>query len=249
MSLVYARRSVGSSLLRRDLRLVARRLVVGSGFVGGALGLGVVVGGWAWLAAAVVAIPGAFTLAAVRQPYVVDCPGCGATLGAGLVNLPDEPVVAASVRDLRCHACGIYLDLNAGVAREVPFSRDLDGPGYELTLDADDFAGFAWGADCLRCQAPATRGLRLLPAAMGVLSGHGARLEAGLDPACPPYCDAHGEGDDPVSRALIVARHGGKVVVQLSGYGVYRALLDANRDRVDVSVRSSAVSAPDPDGA
>jgi hypothetical protein len=84
---------------------------------------------------------------------------------------------------------------------------------------------------------------------MGVLSGHGARLEAGLDPACPPYCDAHGEGDDPVSRALIVARHGGKVVVQLSGYGVYRALLDANRDRVDVNVRSSAVSAPDPEGA
>ncbi len=249
MALVYAQRSVGSSLLRRDLSLVARRAAVGSGFVGGALALGTSVGGWAWLAAAVVAIPGVFTLAAVRQPFVVDCPACGSTLGAGLVNLPDEPVVGPSVRDLRCPACGIYLDLSAGVAREVVFSRTLDGPGYELTLDAAALDALVWGSDCLVCQAAASRSLKLLPASMGVLSGTGARLESPADPSRPSYCDRHGDGDDPLSRGLIVARHGGKVIVQLQGYGVYRRLLDANRDRVDVSVGSSAVQSPgEPEG-
>jgi len=248
MALVHGRRSVASSQLRRDLRLVLRRAVVGSGFVGGAFALGAAVGGWAWLAACVVAIPGFFTLAAMRQPFVVDCPGCGQTLGDGLVNLPDEPTVSPSVRDLRCHACGIYLDLSAGIAREAPFSRTLDGPGYELTLDAADLDAFDWGTVCLVCEAKATRGLRLLPAAMGVLSGTGAHLDGPAEPTRPSYCDAHGDADDPLSRRLIVARHGGKIIVQLQGYGLYRARLDANRDRVDVRVRRSALTEGEDEG-
>lgn len=243
MTLVHRRRTTESSEVRRDLSLVAKRAVVGTSFLGGAGALALTVGGWTWLLAGLLAIPGGFTLAALRQPFVAPCPGCSALLGNGLVNLPDEPVVGASMRDLRCHACGIYLDASGGTVREVAFSRELDGPGYELALDAEALDALTWADGCIRCQRDAVRFLTLAPTTNGVLSGLGAKL-AETRPGegfYVPYCGEHGEGDDPVSRGIVVARAGKRVVVQLSVYGVYRGFLDDNRDRVDVAVRSSAL--------
>ena len=66
-----------------------------------------------------------------------------------------------------------------------------------------------------------------------MISGHEATLDAAVDVHSPGYCAQHGEGDDPISRALVVARTPCRVTVQLSLYSAYRGLLDANRDLLD----------------
>lgn len=242
--LLRGRRSPGQTEVRRDLALVARRALVGGSFAAASGALALAVGGWAWALAGVLAIPAAFTLASVRRPFVAPCPGCGSLLGASLVQLPDEPVMGPQVRDLRCGACGIYVDASAGAVREVPFRRALESPGYECTLPAGHLAALAWGDGCVRCGEAATRGLRLSAREAGVISGSEAALDAPADGLAPGYCAAHGGGDDPSARALVVARTPGRVTVQFSLYAAYRAFLDANRDRVDVAVRSGAMQEP-----
>jgi hypothetical protein len=234
--------------VRRDLRLVVRRALVGGSFAAASGALAVAVGGWAWALAGVLAIPAAFTLASIRRPFVAPCPGCGSLLGASLVQLPDEPVLGPAAHDLRCGACGIYVDASSGVVREVPFRRALESPGFECGLAAAHLPSLAWGSDCVRCGQAATRSLRLSPREAGVISGLEATLDGVADGAAPGYCAAHGDRDDPMSRGLVVARTPGRVTVQMSLYAAYRAFLDANRDLVDVTVRSGAVHDPPPVG-
>ena len=242
--LLRGRRSPDQTEVRRDLSLVIRRAVVGGSFAAASGALAIGVGGWAWALAGVLAIPAAFTLSSIRTPFVAPCPGCGSLLGASLVQLPDEPVMGPRVHDLRCGACGIYVDASSGVVREVPFRRALESPGYECTLSAEHLDALSWGDACVRCGHPATRALRLSSREAGVISGIEATLDAAVDGRSPGYCEAHGGGDDPLSRALVVARTPGRVTVQFSLYAAYRALLDANRDLLDVSVRSGAMHDP-----
>jgi hypothetical protein len=242
--LLRGRRSPDQTAVRRDLGLVLRRALVGASFAAASGALALAVGGWAWALAGVLAIPAAFTLASIRRPFVAPCPGCGALLGGALVQLPDEPVLGPIVHDLRCAACGIYVDASGGVVREVPFRRTLESPGFECGLAAEHLAALQWGADCVRCGHPATRALRLSTREAGVISGLEATLDGAPDGAAPGYCAEHGAGDDPMARALVVARTPGRVTVQLSLYAAYRAFLDANRDAVDVAVRSGAVHEP-----
>lgn len=246
--LVRGRRTPDQTEVRRDLGLVLRRALVGGSFAAASGALGAFVGGWAWAASAVLAIPAAFTLASVRRPFVAPCPGCGALLGAAILQLPDEPVLGPRVHDHRCAACGIYVDASTGVVREVPFQRALGAPGYECALDAARLSELAWGDACVRCAKPATRALRLLDRDTGVLTGAGATLDAAVDGAAPGYCDEHGASDDPAARALVVARTPARATVQFAVYAAYRAFLDANRDRVDVSVGSGALHDPAPVG-
>lgn len=246
--LLRGRRSPDQTEVRRDLALVLRRAVVGGSFAAASGALAFAVGGWAWALAGILAIPAAFTLASIRRPFVAPCPGCGSLLGAALVQLPDEPVLGPLVRDLRCAACGIYVDASSGVVREVPFRRTLESPGFECGLAADELGRLAWGDTCVRCGHPATRALRLSAREAGVLSGTEATLDAPVDGAGPGYCAEHGAGDDPIARGLMVARTPGRVTVQMSLYAAYRALLDANRDRLDVAVRSGALHDPSPVG-
>ena len=242
--LLRGRRSPDQTEVRRDLALVLRRALVGGSFAAAAGTLALAVGGWAWALAGVLAIPAAFTLASIRRPFVAPCPGCGSLLGASLVQLPDEPVLGPQVHDLRCAACGIYVDASGGTVREVPFRRTLESPGFEVGLRAAELGALAWGDACVRCGQPAARALRLSTREAGVISGHEATLGAPVDGAGPGYCAAHGGLDDPQTRALVVARTPGRVTVQFSLYAAYRAFLDANRDRVDVAVRSGAMHDP-----
>ncbi len=246
VALTEGRRSAETTLAHRDLSLVARRILVGTMLVGLAAVLALKVGGWAWVLAVLLAIPGAYTLAAVRQPYVAPCPACGSPLGADLVNLPDEPVLGDGAKDLRCDACGIYVDASGRSVREVPFSRKLEGPGYECALEATNLASLQWGTVCVSCGRDAARSLALSAREIGVLSGHEASLTQGVDGTQPPYCSEHGDADDPSSRALMVARSGRRVVVQFRLYTAYRSFLDVNRDHLDVRVKRAAVSAADP---
>lgn len=94
------------------------------------------------------------------------------------------------------------------------------------------------------CRAPATRALSLARFDVGVLSGREAALDAKADGRHVPYCDAHGGEADPVARAVLVARGRDRVTVQFSVYGSYRAFVDANRARVDVTVRSAEAAPP-----
>lgn len=242
--LLRGRRSPDQTEVRRDLGLVVRRAVVGGSFAAASGAAALMVGGWAWALAGVLAIPAAFTLASIRRPFVAPCPGCGSLLGAALVQLPDEPVLGPLVHDLRCAACGIYVDASSGVVREVPFRRALESPGYECVLGSEHLDGLAWGDACVRCGHPATRALRLSSREAGVISGVEATLDAPADGGAPGYCADHGGADDPMSRGLVVARTPGRVTVQLSLYAAYRTFLDANRDRVDVAVRSGALQDP-----
>lgn len=226
--------------MRLDMGLAARRLSVGLAVLGAAITLGAFGArwsAWAWLLAAVAAIPGAFTLASARHPFVAPCPACGGLVGASLIHLPDEATLGANVENHRCHDCGVYLDASGGAVREVPFHRRLDGPGYECTVEPARMAELSWGDACVVCRAPATRGLALAAFDVGVLSGHEARVEAPADGHRVPYCDAHGDAPDPASRAVLVARGRERVTVQFSLYGAYRAFVDANRAAVDVTVR------------
>lgn len=246
--LLRGRRSPDKTEVRRDLGLVLRRALVGGSFAAASGSLAFAVGGWAWVAAGVLAIPAAFTLASIRRPFVAPCPGCGSLLGAAIVQLPDEPVLGPRVHDLRCRSCGIYVDASSGVVREVPFQRTQESPGYECVLDAAHLDSLAWGDGCVRCAKPATRALKLVERDAGVLSGTGATLDAPPDGSAPGYCDAHGAGEDPIGRSLLVARTPGRVTVQFSVYAAYRAFLDANRDRVDVTVGAGALHDPPPVG-
>ncbi len=234
--------------MRRDVGLIVRRALVGGSFATASGVAGLVVGGWAWVAAGVLAIPAAFTLLSIRRPFVAPCPGCGSLLGANIVQLADEPVLGPRVHDLRCRACGIYVDASTGVVREVPFQRTHDAPAYECVLDATHLDALAWGGACVRCAKPATRALRLSVREVGVLSGNEATLDAPPDGRAPGYCDAHGAGDEAVGRSMVVARTPGRVTVRFSVYAAYRAFLDANRDRIDVSVGSGALHDPPPVG-
>jgi len=239
--LLRGRRSPDQTEVRRDLGLIVRRALVGGSFAAASGAVGVVVGGWAWLAAGVLAIPAAFTLLSIRRPFVAPCPGCGSLLGANIVQLPDEPVLGPRVHDLRCRSCGIYVDASTGVVREVPFQRTQESPGYECVLDATHLDALDWGVACVRCAKPATRALRLSKREAGVLSGSEAILDGEVDGRGPGYCDDHGAGDDPIKRSIMVARTPGRVTVQFSVYAAYRAFLDANRDRVDVTVGTGAL--------
>lgn len=238
MPLTRGRRTPDVTQVRRDGALLARRLAAGAGFLGASLALGIGVGSWAWALSALVAIPGLFTLASARRPYTAPCPACGHPLGDGLLHLPDEPVMGQDATDLRCRACGVYVDCFGAAVREVPFNRALDAPGYELSFPATELAALRWGDRCVACGDPATRALRLARFEVGVLSGFEASLDASPDGSAPPYCAKHGDASDPAGRALVVARSGGRVDVQLGLYATYRRFLDDNRDRADVSVRA-----------
>lgn len=247
MTLVSGRRSAEATQVRLDLGLAARRLAVGLAV----LGVAVTVGAfgarwsvWAWGLAAVMAIPAAFTLASMRHPFVAPCPACGGLVGDELVHLPDEPILGVATENHRCRDCGVYLDASGGVVREVPFHRRLDGPGFECTIESAQREALDWGDACVVCRAPATRGMTLAGFDVGVLSGHEAKLDAGADGRHVPYCDAHGAEADPVARGVLVARGRDRVTVQFSVYGSYRAFVDANRARVDVTVRSAEAAPP-----
>jgi hypothetical protein len=239
MPLVRGRRTPDTTSLARDGALLAKRVALGGAFVAAAAGVGLGVGGAAWALAAVVSLPGLYTLASARRPFTAPCPGCGATLGGAVVHLPDEPVLARGATDVRCASCGIYVDGVAAGVREVPFNRLLDAPGYELTVMDGELANVAWGARCVACGEAATRGLRLAKGA-GIVSGEGAAFEATLAAGAVPYCAAHGGGATPAARALVVARSGASAAIQVSLYAAYRRLLDDNRERVDVAVRAVA---------
>jgi len=239
MPLVRGRRTPDTPTLARDAALLAKRVALGGLIVAVAAGVGVGVGGLAWALAALVSLPGLYTLASARRPFTAPCPGCGATLGGAVVHLPDEPVLARGATDVRCAACGIYVDGVAAGVREVPFNRLLDAPGYELTLVEGELPHLAWGERCVACGEPATRGLRLAKGP-GIVSGEGASFEAELTAGAVPYCAAHGSGVTPAGRALQVARSGASAAIQLSLYATYRRLLDDNRGRVDVAVRAVA---------
>lgn len=240
MPLTRGRRSPDTTRVTRDLALLAKRLVAGAGFLGASLGLGVGVGGWAWALSVIVAIPGVFTLVSARRPFTAPCPACGARLGDGLLHLPDEPVLGSDAIDLRCRACGVYVDCMGPLVREAPFNRLQDAPGYELSFLPDDFAKARWGDRCVRCGEAATRALRLARFEIGVLSGFEATFDAAPDGTNVPYCATHGDEADPAGRALVVARSPGRVEVQFSLYASYRAFLDENRRVAEVSVREAA---------
>lgn len=240
MTLTRSRRTPDATRVTRNNALLAKRLVAGAGFLAASLGLGAGVGGWVWLAAAVVAIPGVFTLASAKKPFTAPCPACGALLGDDLLHLPDEPVMGSDATDLRCRACGIYVDCMGAVVREVPFNRVLDAPGYEVTFAADGFDKVRWGAKCVRCGEPATRALRLARFEVGVLSGFEAKLDGAPDGTSVPYCAKHGDESDPMGRAVVVARSPGRVAVQFSLYAAYREFLDENRGHAEVSMKTFA---------
>lgn len=239
MALTRGRRSPDTTHVTRNLSLLAKRLVAGAGFLGASLGLGAGVGGWAWALSVLVAIPGVFTLVSARKPFTAPCPACGALLGDGLLHLPDEPVMGSDATDLRCRACGVYVDCMGAQVREVPFNRLQDAPGYELTFLPDDFAKARWGKKCVRCGAEATRALRLARFEIGVLSGFEATLDGTPDGSTVPYCAKHGDESDPAGRAVVVARSPGRVEVQFSLYATYREFLDENRALAEVTVRDA----------
>ncbi len=238
MTLTRGRRSPELTRVSRNPTLLAKRLIAGSGFMAASLGLGAALGGFYWLLAGVVAIPGAFTLLSAWRPFTAPCPACGALLGDGLLHLPDEPVMGADAVDLRCRACGAYVDCMGGSVREVPFNRRLDAPGYEVTFTLEHFAKVRWGARCVACGDEATRALRLARFEVGVLSGFEAALDAAPDGEHVPFCAKHGEASDPAGRAVVVARSPGRVEVQLSLYAAYREFLDRNRALADVAVKA-----------
>lgn len=238
MTLTRGRRSPDLTRVSRNGSLLAKRLIAGSGFMAASVGLGAGLGGFFWLLSAVVAIPGVFTLLSARRPFTAPCPACGALLGDGLLHLPDEPVMGADAIDLRCRACGVYVDCLGGGVREVPFNRCLDAPGYEVSFTPEHFAKVRFGTRCVACGDPATRALRLARFEVGVLSGFEATLDAEPDGAGVPYCAKHGEASDPAGRAAVVARSPGRVEVQMSLYAAYREFLDANRALADVGVKA-----------
>lgn len=248
MSLVSRRRTAESTEVRRDWRVALRRGAAGASFLTAASALAWGVGGWAWALAGLMAIPGAFTFVSIRRPYVAACPGCGALLGTEVFHLPDEPLIGPSFHEYRCTSCGIYVDGARGTVREVPFSRSLDHPGYTLWADASALDSLVWAEGCVACQREAVRWLRLADLVSGELSGRGAVLlsERPDREFVIPYCAAHGEGESSTARTVVVARAGARLTVQFMSYAVYRGFLDDNRDRVDVTVRSSALDAPQP---
>ncbi len=238
MTLTRARRTAEITHVTRNRALLAKRLIAGSGFMAASVGIGASLGGFFWALSAVVAIPGVFTLLSARRPFTAPCPACGALLGDDLLHLPDEPVMGHDAVDLRCRACGVYVDCLGRSVREAPFNRALESPGYELSFPSDRFADVRWGDRCVRCGDPATRGLRLARFDVGVLSGFEAALDAAPDGTAIPYCAKHGDGSDPSSRGVVVARSPGRVAVQFSLYAAYRAFLDANRELAEVTVRA-----------
>lgn len=240
MPLQRDRRTPETTAVRRDGALGARRALVGAAFVGAAAGLGLGVGGFAWALAALVSLPGIYTLASAARPYTAPCPGCGASLGGGLLHLPDDPVLARGATDVRCDACGIYVDGTGAGVREVPFNRALEAPGYEFAVAPGVEAELDWGDRCVACGEPATRALELAKGARGVASGEGASFEATPAVGRVPYCAAHGDGAAPAERRVLVARSRDATVIQFRLYASYRRVLDANRARAEVSVREVA---------
>lgn len=231
MSLRAGRRTSDLTRVVFDGRVALRRLGLGGSLVGLGLATGSLLGGWAWLLGALVALPGLSTLAAARHPFVAPCPGCGARLGDRVFVGPDEPVIAQGVLDHRCDACGVYLDAVQGVLREVPFGRVHELPVYGATLPAGELGAVDWGRACVVCGEAVSRRLPLGAALRGVLSDEAEPGELGEI----PYCAVHGARG---ARGLVVARGGARVTVEFASYAAYRAFLDANRARVDVALRS-----------
>jgi hypothetical protein len=236
MALRAGRRTAELTHVRPSHGLALRRAALGTALLGMGATLGVMVGGWAWALAALVAIPGATTLAAARHRFVAPCPGCGATLGGAVFVGPDEPVIARGALDHRCDACGIYVDVTRGAVREVPFGREGELPSYAVSLPAARRAELDWGAQCVVCGEARSVGLALLDREVGLL----------LDPRSPtsdgavPLCAAHAHAGE---RSVVVARNGPRITVQFSAYAAYRSFLDANRAVVEVTVRE--VAAPE----
>ena len=172
--LTRGRRTPDSTPLRFDGVVLARRLALGGVIAGAGVGLGALVGGFAWAVGALVALPGLTTLASARRPYVSACPGCATLLGNGTLHLADDPVLGAGVQNLRCDACGVYVDATVAGVREVPFNRALDAPGYAVSFPLDAWSAVRWAPRCVACNEPATRALRLGQARRGILTGEGA---------------------------------------------------------------------------
>lgn len=232
MALRAGRRTADQTHVASDLSLLARRAGAGGALLGAGVALGWFVGGWAWAFGALLAIPGATTLAAARHPFVAPCPGCGTRLGGAVFVGPDEPVIARGALDHRCDTCGIYVDASSGVVREVPFGRAHELPTYTVALDGERLRALSWGDRCVACGEASTRRLPLSDHARGLLSEGAAPGEEGD----VPFCAEHGGA--PGARGVLVARSGQRVTVQFASYAAYRAFLDANREVVDVTVRS-----------
>lgn len=224
MPLTPGRRTAETTHIRWDGGLLVKRLAAGFGFTGSAFTLGALGGGWFWLLAAVVAIPGTYTLTAAPRAYTAPCPACGALLGASVVRVPDVPLLAREVTDVRCVRCGVYLDCHEGVVREAPFNRAHDEPFYELTLSDKVFDTLDWSDRCVRCGREATRGLKP-SSAQGVATGAGATLGA-LERGSVSYCERHGSENSAEDRGILAVRHGDRVIVRTSLYAAYRTALD-----------------------
>lgn len=236
--LTRGRRTPDSTPLRFDGAVLARRLALGGAITGAGVGVGLLGGGFVWAVGALIALPGLTTLASARRPYVGACPGCATRLGDGTLHLADDPVLGAGVQNLRCGACGVYVDATVAGVREVPFNRRLDAPGYAVSFPLDAWSAVRWAPRCVSCNEPATRALRLGQARRGILSGDDAMMTEGVTEGAVPWCAAHGDARDDVVRAVEVARSGEAVEVRLALYGVYRAFLDDNRERAEVTVRA-----------
>ncbi len=233
MTLRRGRRTAEVTRLRREPSLALARLAVAAPFGAAGAALGLTLGGWAWAATALLAIPAVSTLKAALTPYVGECPACGSALRRRVVALPDEPVVAPTAKDLRCDACGVYLDARAGDLREVPFHRVAETPTYRAALDEVALSDLDWGGRCVVCDAEPTRRLALAPLTVGLLAGPEATMTERDAPGVP-FCADHGDSPD---RGVEVTRAQGRVTVAFTAYAGYRAFIDANRERLDLTVR------------
>ncbi len=238
MPLTPGRRTPEVTHARMDPWLVAQRVALGGTITAGAITVVYTVHGLGSLHGIVLAIPGLYTLVAARRPWVAPCPACGHTLGTSALALPDEPVVSPRGINIRCPDCGIYVDTLDLEVREVPFNRLRDAPEYTLSMAANALEACTWGENCLCCGHPSSRGVTLGGDATGLLSVPtvtGKPLPAVLS---LPFCERHGTSSRDVSETVIVARTDTRATVQFRLYAAYRGFLDANRDRVDIRVRS-----------
>lgn len=252
MTLRVGRRTTELTKLHREPSLAFSRLAASLPFATLGAALGHFIGGWAWAATALLAIPAVSTLRAAFSPYSGKCPACETTLSARIVALPDETIVGPSVRSLRCDACGIYLDALKGDLREIAFNRVSERPLFRAALDQPALADLSWGDRCVVCDSPSTRRLVLAPLGAdrtGLLAGPEATLVSveNLDTLAPsgvPYCSLHG---DPAHRGLEVTLAQRRVTVAFTSYASYRTFLDLNRSVLDLTVRYAEPPEAPPD--
>ena len=237
MSLTPGQRTREITRSTLDPWLAARRVVAGTAIVSVGACIAVAVHGLAAACGLLLAIPGFYTLAAATRPWVAPCPACGHLLGTHALALPDEPVVGPRATDIRCPACGVYVDALDHEVREVPFNRQMAATGYSLAMDANAHAGASWGQNCLLCGQVATWGVPMEPNGTGLLTAVPTVARTPLARDALPFCETHARGGHPTEGVVVVARARDRVTVQFTLYGAYRAFLDRNRDVVDVAVR------------